>query len=306
MVQPSVLVTGSSGFVGQHLVQRLVADNNRVIALDKTQPSNVIGEVQYETIDLSDSQAVHRIISGTRPEAIFHLAAQTSVAVSSREPMQDAKNNVMASVSLIQSAVDFSIPKIIFTSTGGAMYEGNSKVPFTEDTPPNPQSIYGVSKLAVEHYLRVLTKDTDTEVSVVRPGNIYGPGQNHLGEAGVIAIFGARMLSEESVTIFGDGNDTRDYIYVDDIVNILIAAQEETPDTCLAGTRIETSTNQIFALLASAIGYCSQPIHAPARVGDVRRSALDSDKATKIWGWKPTTSLPEGIARTVDWLKLQG
>lgn len=305
MPQKCILVTGSSGFVGQHLLRRLNGSNHRIIAVDKEQPIAFVDEVRYHTIDLLDRPLVDELIADTKPDTIFHLAAQTSVAVSSREPTQDIQNNVAASVSLIQSAVELSIPRIVFTSTGGAMYGDSSTVPFDEFTSANPQSIYGVSKLAVEHYLRVLTHGTETAVSVVRPGNIYGPGQNHLGEAGVIAIFGARMLSEKNVTIFGDGNDTRDYIYVDDVVNILMAAGEKTPDTCLAGTGIETSTNQIFALLASAIGYGQQPIHAPARAGDVRRSALDSDKAAKIWDWKPTTPLPEGIARTVDWLKMQ-
>ena len=305
MPQKCILVTGSSGFVGQHLLRRLNGSNHRIIAVDKEQPPTFIDEVHYHTIDLSKRPIVDELIADTSPDTIFHLAAQTSVAVSSREPIQDIQDNVTASVSLIQSAVHFSIPRIVFTSTGGAMYGDSSAVPFSESTSVNPQSIYGVSKLAVEHYLRVLTYCTETAVSVVRPGNIYGPGQNHLGEAGVIAIFGARMLSEENVTIFGDGNDTRDYIYVDDVVNILMAAGEQAPDTCLAGTGIETSTNQIFALLASAIGYGQQPIHAPARAGDVRRSALDSDKAGKVWGWTPTSSLSEGIAKTVVWLKTQ-
>jgi UDP-glucose 4-epimerase len=303
MTNKSAVVTGSTGFVAGHLIEQLVQEGYSVTGIDlkkRTQPPAHWTEF---TEDLRDFKKIRSILMQVKPDIVFHLAAQTSVAVSSREPIADVVQNVEASVGLTQIVTDIETPRLVFTSTGGAMYGEESSLPYTERTIQNPQSIYGVSKLAVENYIRVLTNQSSTQVSIIRPANIYGPEQSHLGEAGVVAIFGALMLANETVTIFGTGEDTRDYIFVDDIVEILIKAGVEDPGICLAGTGVETSTNQIFNALKEITGYNKMPVYQPARAGDVARSFLSSEKAQQLWGWKPKTDLQNGLTQTVTWLR---
>jgi UDP-glucose 4-epimerase len=299
----SAIVTGSTGFVAGHLIEQLVREGYNVTGIDmnkRTQPPTHWTEF---TEDLRNFDEIRTILTKVKPDIVFHLAAQTSVAVSAREPIVDVIQNVEASVGLTQIVTDLETPRLVYTSTGGAMYGDESPPPYTEHTVENPQSIYGVSKLAVENYIRVLTNPSKTQVSVIRPANIYGPEQSHLGEAGVVAIFGALMLANETITIFGTGEDTRDYIFVDDIVDILIKAGVENPGLYLAGTGIETSTNQIFNALKEITGYSKLPVHQAARSGDVTRSSLSSEKAQELWGWTPKTDLQNGLTKTVTWLR---
>ncbi|MDG1839398.1 MAG: NAD-dependent epimerase/dehydratase family protein [Dehalococcoidia bacterium] len=303
MTNRSVIVTGSTGFVAGHLIEQLVREGYNVTGIDlkkKLQPPTHWTEF---TEDLRNFEKIRSILEKVKPDIVFHLAAQTSVAVSSREPVADVVHNVEVSVGLAQIITDLETPRLVFTSTGGAMYGEESSPPYTERTPENPKSIYGVSKLAVENYLRVVTNGSNTQISTIRPANIYGPEQSHLGEAGVVAIFGALMLANKDVTIFGTGEDTRDYIFVDDIVAILIKAATEDPGLYLAGTGVETSTNQIFNTLKKITGYDKLPVYQPARSGDVARSSLSSKKAQQLWGWKPEIDLEDGLTKTVTWLR---
>ena len=303
MTNRSAIVTGSTGFVAGHLIEQLVQEGYNVTGIDQSKRTQPPTHWTEFTEDLRDFEKIRSILTKVKPDIVFHLAAQTSVAVSAREPIADVIQNVEASVGLTQIVTDLETPRLVFTSTGGAMYGEESPPPYTEHTAQNPQSIYGVSKLAVENYIRVLTNPSNTQVSIIRPANIYGPEQSHLGEAGVVAIFGALMLANEAVTIFGTGEDTRDYIFVDDIVDILIKAGAEDPGLYLAGTGIETSTNQIFKVLKEITGYSKLPIYQAARSGDVARSALSSEKAQQLWGWKPKTDLQSGLTKTVTWLR---
>ena len=303
MTNRSAIVTGSSGFVAGHLIEQLVQDGYSVTGIDLTKKNQSPTYWTEFTEDLRDFEKIRSILKKNKPDIVFHLAAQTSVAISSREPVADVVQNVEASVGLAQIVADLETPRFVFTSTGGAMYGEKSPPPYTEQTVENPQSIYGVSKLAVENYLRVLTNGSNTQISIIRPANIYGPQQSHLGEAGVVAIFGALMLANKDVTIFGTGEDTRDYIFVDDIVAILIKAAKGDPGLYLAGTGVETSTNQIFNALKKITGYDKLPIYQPARSGDVARSSLSTKKAQQLLGWEPEIDLQEGLTKTVTWLR---
>lgn len=298
------LVTGSSGFFGGHLVARLVRDGCDVTGLDFVAPRTARPpEMRDLRIDIRDAEAVRRAMLETHPEVVYHLAAQASVSVSMREPDVDIETNVLGSVHLMRAAIEAGTRRFVFVSTGGALFGEPPVVPVTEATPTAPESIYGASKLAAEQYLRLLAAPADIELSVVRPGNIYGPAQDPHGEAGVVAIFALRMLANDPVTIFGDGSQQRDYVYVDDVVEAAVRAASDTPATCLVGTGMGTSTQEIYERLARAAGYERPAEYAPERPGDIQRIWLDASQARAAWGWEPQTDLDTGLAATVQWFR---
>jgi UDP-glucose 4-epimerase len=295
------LVTGASGFIGSHLVRRLVAEGCDVVGIDiDTAQRPTPDGATIETVDIRDTDGVRRVISETQPRAVYHLAAQASVAVSMRDPVADIEANVLGTVNLAQAAIKSDVRRVVFFSTGGALYGEPKHMPVSEDAPPQPESVYGASKLAAERYLRLLCDAASVDLSILRPANIYGPGQDPHGEAGVIAIFAARMLAGESATIFGDGKQRRDYIYIDDALDAALLSVVGEPATCLIGSGIGTSTREIFDLVAAASGYEREPIFAPERPGDIQRIALDASRAADVWGWRPSTALADGLAATVD------
>lgn len=296
------LVTGTAGFIAGHLARRLVADGHAVTGVD-LRPRD--GQ-PFETLvaDVRDADAIARICAERRPDLVFHLAAQASVSVSMREPELDIEVNVLGTLRLARAAAEAGARRFTFASTGGALFGQPEVLPAAEDTPLRPASVYGASKLAAERYLEILAPGWDLEVAVVRPANVYGPEQNPHGEAGVVAIFAERMLRNEPVTIFGTGEDTRDYVYVDDIVDAFVrAAQAPTPETALVGSGQQTSTNRIFELTAAAAGYARPPELGPPRPGDIAAIALDASHAAAVWGWQPHVSLETGIERTVEWFR---
>ena len=295
-----VLVTGTAGFIAGHLARRLVSDGHEVTGIDLSPRT----DQPYETVvaDVRDAQALTAICNERRPELVFHLAAQASVAVSMREPDLDIEVNVLGTLRLAQAAAEAGAQRFVFVSTGGALFGQPEILPATEETPLQPASVYGASKLAAERYLELLAPNWGLEVAVVRPANVYGPEQNPHGEAGVVAIFAARMLRNEPVTIFGTGEDTRDYVYVDDIIDaFVLAAEAPEAATALAGSGEQTSTNRIFELTAQATGYERAADPGPPRPGDIEAIALDSTRALEVWGWRPTVSLETGIRKTAEW-----
>ena len=232
---------------------------------------------------------------------MFHLAAQASVSVSMREPRLDIETNVIASLTLARAAAEAGTRRFVFTSSGGAMFGAPEIVPAGDDTPVEPRSFYGASKASAEKYLKIVEWETGMTVASVRPANVYGPYQDPHGEAGVVAIFAQRMLRGEPVTIFGSGTDTRDYVYVDDVVEAQVRASEAPGgEMCVIGTGEETSTRRIFDLLAQHCAYERAPVMGPPRAGDIARIALDSTRARDVWGWTPQVPLDEGLARTVQ------
>jgi UDP-glucose 4-epimerase len=298
------LVTGSSGFVAWHLVLRLVAEGVEVIGLDFAEPRQPLPTgVTDLRIDIRDRDLVREAILQHRPEVVYHLAAQASVSVSMREPQVDIETNVIGTLHLAQAAIEAGTRRFVFVSTGGALFGEPDLLPVTEDTTASPASIYGASKYAAERYLGIVVGGSEMQLSVVRPGNIYGPAQNPHGEAGVVAIFTERMLRGEPVTIFGDGSQQRDYVFVDDVVEAAVRGAIGTPATCLIGTGTGTSTQTIFDTLAGLTGYEAPVRYGPERPGDIQRIWLDARHAREVWQWAPQVSLKDGMARTIEWFR---
>ncbi len=223
-----------------------------------------------------------------------------------REPDLDVHTNIIGGINLLQQCVRFGVKRIVLFSTGGALYGEPEYLPCDETHPIKPLSVYGANKHALEQYTRVIAETNGIDHAILRPGNVYGPGQDPHGEAGVVAIFGLKMLAGEEVTIYGDGEQERDYVYVDDVVNAAIAAARS--DAARGGVYniaggSPTSVNDIFALLAAETGYERTPVHAPERPGDVSRIYLDISRARDELGWMPQIDLREGITRTVAALR---
>ena len=300
------LVTGSSGFVGSHLVARLAAEGCTVTGLSNTPPRQPPPEgVTEHRVDIRDGDAVARTIAEARPEVVFHLAAQSSAPVSMRDPVADIETNVVGSVHVAQAAAAAGARRLVFFSSGGTLFGQPDVLPAGEHTPMAPASIYGASKIAAEYELGALCPHLGLELSVLRPGNIYGPGQDAGGESGVVAIFAMRMLAGREATIFGDGSQQRDYVYIDDIVDATLRAADGEPATCEVGSGRGTSTLEVFRLLARLTAYEREPVFAPERPGDIQAIYLDPSRALERWGWAATTSLEEGLAATVDWFRGQ-
>ena len=220
-----------------------------------------------------------------------------------RDPATDVLTNVLGSVHVAQAAAEAGARRIVFFSSGGALHGAPRSLPANEDTPIAPDAVYGASKIAAEHELGALCRHLGLELSVLRPGNIYGPGQDAAGESGVVAIFSSRMLAGEPVTIFGDGSQQRDYVYVGDVVEAALLAAGREPATCVIGTGEGTSTQRIFDTLAALTGYGQPPVYAAERPGDHAAIYLDPSRAGELWGWAPRTALEEGMARTVEWFR---
>jgi len=277
-----------------------------VTGVDIKPPRSDLGDaLRQVTLDVRDREGVRTLLQETRPELVIHAAAQASVSVSMREPRLDVETNVVATLELALEAAAVGTQRFVFFSSGGAIYGEPAVLPATEEIAVEPKSIYGASKAAAELYLGVVADQTGLEVSVLRPANIYGPEQNPHGEARVMAIFSQRMLRNECVTLFGDGRQTRDYVYVEDVVEAAMRASDGVPETCDISTGIEVSTGQIFEALARLTGYEQPVFYADERPGDIARSMLDPAKAGRVWGWVPQVEFEDGVKQTVEWFREQ-
>ena len=298
-------MTGASGFVGGHLVTYLQEQGYKVGGVDMNANATNISEMDFYSIDIRNQDTVRELLDRIRPKFIFHAAAQTSVTESMRSPKKDIQTNVLASINLALQSIEFGVERFIFFSSGGALYGNPSQLPVVENAGIKPLSIYGSSKAAAENYLNIIQNNTDLECSVLRPANIYGPKQDPFGEAGVVAIFTEKMLRGEQVTIFGNGEQSRDYVFVEDVTKAALASALGSPNTCNIGSGIETTTQNIFELIAEQTSYKLPPIYEKERPGEVNRIALDYSKANDKWDWEPTVTLEEGIHRTVEWFRKQ-
>jgi UDP-glucose 4-epimerase len=300
-----VLVTGGAGFVGSHVVDLLVARGYQVLVLDNLstgRPSNLKEGVAFVEQDIAD-RTTWEIVLRFRPHAVIHLAAQASVPRSVEDPAADARTNIVGGITLAQAAAAAGCEAFVYVNTGGALYGRPRYQPVDEGHPVEPLSPYGLAKWTMENYLRLLLPPT-TRLAVLRLANVYGPRQNTDSEAGVVTTFAARMLANEPVTIHGDGEQTRDFVYVADVARAcLLALGAPAPLTVNISAREATSVNELYRLVAAEAGYGRWPLHGPERAGDVRHSVLDNRRALAELGWQPEVSLAAGLHATVEWLR---
>jgi UDP-glucose 4-epimerase len=309
------LVTGGAGFIGSALVDRLLAEGWRVDVVDDLSSGslgNLAGaralpdrRFSFHRLDVA-SPAIVDLIAHRRPDVVFHLAAQLDVRVSVARPVFDATVNIIGSLNVAEAAVASGVTKLVFAGSGGTLYGSPDEIPTREGAPQHPESPYGVSKKAVGDYLHYYREIRGLDYTVLALANVYGPRQDPHGEAGVVAIFANRLLSRERPTIFGDGGQTRDFVYVDDVVDAFVRAVEKGGGLLLnIGTGIETNVQQLFDVMAKLTGTREPAQYAPPRAGEVARSALDPGRAAIHLGWKPFTPLEEGLARTLEHFKGQ-
>jgi UDP-glucose 4-epimerase len=307
------LVTGGAGFIGSNLVDALVARGDEVVAFDDLSSGrreNLRAAIDQGANlcvgDISDSDAVLSTFAEHRPEIVFHLAAQIDVRRSVADPAFDMKLNVGGTINVLDAAVRAGVRRFAFSSTGGAIYgEGEGRdLPLPEDARCLPDAPYGQSKFAAEGYVSLFARTRGMSGASLRLGNVYGPRQDPHGEAGVVAIFCNALISEGQPTVYGDGAQTRDYIYVGDVVDAFLAASEAEAEGAInVGTGIETSVLDIGRRIAAACGTKFDPELAPARPGEVQRIAIDPRHALEVLGWQPGVDLEEGLARTVNWVR---
>ena len=298
-----VLVTGGAGFIGSHVVDRLIADGHEVSVIDNLSTGRRAFVRPPATLHGCDlrSPRLDDVFAGARPQAVVHVAAQASVTRSVIDPVLDASVNVLGTVALLAACQRHRVGRVIYTSTGGAAYGDTDVLPTPEDHPMNATSPYGVTKVAAERYLDCWSGLSGVPALTLRLANIYGPRQNPLGEAGVIAIFTHRLLRGEGCLVNGDGTQTRDYVFVGDVAEAVARGLERTEARGAAniGTGLETSVNELHERLARAVGVDRAAAHGPAKPGEQRRSVLDPARAKMLLGWTPTVSLDEGLQRTV-------
>jgi UDP-glucose 4-epimerase len=309
------LVTGGAGFIGSTIVDRLLAEGWRVDVVDDLS-SGSLGNLataralpdrrfSFHRLDVA-SPAVTDLIVHRRPDVIFHLAAQIDVRVSVARPAHDATVNILGSLNVFEGAVAAGVSKVLFAGSGGTLYGTPSEFPTKESAPHQPEAPYGVAKKAVGDYLHYYRAERGLEYTVLALANVFGPRQDPHGEAGVVAIFCNKLLDRERPIIFGDGSQTRDFVYVDDVADAFVRGVEKGGGLLLnVGTGIETSVQQLFDTMAKLTGFKEPAQYAPARAGEVQRSALDAGRAELHIGWKPFTSLEEGLARTLEHFKGQ-
>ncbi|MGE5288253.1 MAG: NAD-dependent epimerase/dehydratase family protein [Micromonosporaceae bacterium] len=302
-----VLVTGGAGFIGSHLTDALLARGDQVTVLDDLSTGRAarLGpRAALHQISVTDPAAVTALTTRTQPEVIFHLAAQIDVRASVADPAADAAVNIGGTINMLDAARAAGA-RVVFASTGGALYGMNAPVPSPEDLVPEPEAPYGTAKYCAECYIGLYNRLHGTRHAVLRLGNVYGPRQDPAGEAGVVSIFCGRIARGQQPLVYGDGRQTRDYVYVGDVVDAFLAAADTArPGTWNIGTGCETSVLDLVRLIGQAAGHEPHPQYAPPRPGELRRSGLDVTRASHDLGWKATTPLPEGIAAVYHWVQV--
>ena len=305
------LVTGGAGFIGSTLVDRLLAEGHTVDVVDNLSTGSLAnladarasgaGRFHFHQLDVRSSDLVG-LMERRKPEVVYHLAAQADVRVSVADPVFDADVNVLGSLRTLEGARAAGARKVVFASSGGTIYGEASELPIKESAPQHPLSPYGVAKKAVGDYLFAYRELHGLEYTALALANVYGPRQDPHGEAGVVAIFAGRIAAGEPCLIFGDGKQTRDFVFVDDVVDAFSRAGERGSGLlCNIGTGQETSVNELYWAMAKNAGVAQPPVYAPARPGELDRSCLDPARASIHLGWKPWTTLEQGTAAVLEW-----
>jgi UDP-glucose 4-epimerase len=301
-----ILVTGGAGFIGSHIVDALVAKGHEVSIVDSLlmgRRENLNPAAKFYLMDIR-AREVDRLFEIEKFEAVFHLAAQMDVRKSVEDPMFDADVNVIGTLNLLTNCVKAGTKKVVFASSGGAVYGEQEEFPCGEDHPTRPVSPYGITKLCVEKYLFYFSNEFGLRYTALRFANVYGPRQNPHGEAGVVAIFTSRLLAGQPCVINGDGGQTRDYVYVGDVADANLRALSHPENGAFnVGTGVESDVNRIYRLLNTSTGAKADEKHGPAKPGEQRRSVIRFDKAKAELGWSPKVPLEEGLKRTVDYFR---
>lgn len=300
-----ILVTGGAGFIASNVVDAYVAAGHEVAIIDNLttgKKENLSPKAQFFPVDITDGR-LHKVLAEFAPDIINHHAAQIDVRKSLSDPIYNAQVNELGTLNLLEAAVKIKVRKIIFSSTGGAIYgEVKEQGGAGEDHSQEPISPYAITKRSVEMYLFAYQVNHGLNYTVLRYGNVYGPRQDPLGEAGVIAMFTGRMLKGVVPTIYGDGKQLRDYVYVGDVAAAnLIALTKGENDIFNIGTGIGVSVNELFAHLKELIKFPKDAVYAPPRTGELFRSVLNAQKASKVLGWKPKLGIREGLQKTLAW-----
>jgi UDP-glucose 4-epimerase len=304
-----VLVTGGAGFIGSHLVDRLVQEGNEVVVIDDLSTGKrkqVNKKAQFYKMDIR-SKRIERVFRKERPLIVVHLAAQMNVRLSTEDPVFDAEVNILGTINLLEHAVKNGVRKVSFASSGGAVYGEQEVFPAAESHRTDPLSPYGISKLAGEKYLAYYTNTTGLRHAIMRFGNVYGPRQEPEGEAGVIAIFSKLMLDGGQPIINGTGKQTRDFVYVDDVVeSLMVTMDEDIQGIFNVGTGQEATVNECYGIIKELTNSSCKDLYGAAKKGEQFRSVLDVRKLREGFDWEPQVSLAEGLKMTVEFFKAKG
>lgn len=300
-----VLITGGAGFIGSSIADLLISKGYSVIIVDNLvtgNNDNINKKAKFYDADITKPE-MKNIFSKEKPDFVIHEAAQINVRASVENPVFDATSNILGTINVLECCREFGVKKILYSSSGGACYGEPEKIPCDEGHPVNPVSHYGVSKHSAEHYLFLYNSLYKLDYTILRYANVYGPRQDPKGEAGVISIFLGRIARGQAPTINGDGKQTRDFVYVEDVARANLLALERSTKSRIfnIGCSVETSVNEIYAEIKKAAGKDIEAKHGPAIPGEVFRISLNCKLAEKELGWKPAVSLKEGIARTAAW-----
>ena len=304
-----ILVTGGAGFIGSHLVEELLSNEHEILIFDncltgKKEHLEITGNFTFINDDFGSENSLE-VIEKFDPDICFHLAAQSSVVVSVENPALDFEHNILQPIKLIQVLLKSNCKKLVFTSSGGTIFGEPTVIPTAEeDYADEPESPYGVAKKRLNELIKIMLKNSSMKYSILNLSNVYGPRQDPHGEAGVVSIFANKYLKNEEPTIYGDGEQTRDYIYVKDVVSALIKASKIEENHFLnIGTGIETSVNDLANSMKIQFKSEINPIYKPAREGELNRSVLNNTKAKKELNWKPEYSLDDGMKQVFKWLQ---
>ncbi|HSF67809.1 MAG TPA: NAD-dependent epimerase/dehydratase family protein [Nitrospiraceae bacterium] len=301
-----VLVTGGAGFIGSHLVDRLVQEGHEVIVVDNLSTGkrrNLNRAARFFKLDIQ-SWRLERVFRNERPNIVMHLAAQMDVRKSVEDPIFDAQVNVLGMLNVLQQAIKHGVRKLVFSSSGGAIYGEQEIYPAPESHVTRPLSPYGISKLCGEQYLSYFQRMSGLQVVNLRYANVYGPRQDPDGEAGVVAIFIQKLLNNEQAIVNGNGRQTRDFVYVEDVVEANLAVMgQEIQGTYNVGTGEETSINDLLRILVAHTNSTCKEVHGPAKSGEQIRSVIDSSKLRQELSWEPRVELSEGLKRTIEYFR---
>jgi UDP-glucose 4-epimerase len=299
-----ILITGGAGFIGSYVADAFTRQGHKVLIVDDLSTGveeNIPKEADFVKCDIRERTLLGKVFSDFRPDIVNHHAAQINVRRSVEDPIFDAEINIIGTLNLLELSIKHKIKRFIFASTGGAIYGEPEEIPADESTPPMPISPYGTSKYAVENYLGYYRAVHGLDYVALRYSNVYGPRQSPHGEAGVIAIFCNRIMSGKPCQIFGDGNQTRDYVFAEDIAEANMLSVNAPTGSYNIGTEVETSVNDLAMILRKAAGREFKVEYAPPRPGEVLRIALDTTLAKRVLGWFPNVNLEDGIRRTWKW-----